>query len=54
MIENNGKVDKTTLTTDSAILIFPSLLKKELHHLKKLFFNEERKIRITESIVSVG
>ena len=38
MIKISGKVDKPALTMDSAILIFRSLLKKELHQNENEFF----------------
>ena len=38
MIKISGKVDKPTLTMDSAVLIFRSLLKKELLQNKNRFF----------------
>ena len=38
MIQISGKEDKTTLKTNSAILIFRSLLKKELLQNENWFF----------------
>ena len=50
MIKISGKVNKLTLTTDSAILIFCCLFKKELHQNQNGFFLsseiEEIKIKI--------
>ena len=36
MIKISGKMDKQTLSTDSAILLFRSLFKKKLHEISKL------------------
>ena len=52
MIKISEKVDKPTLTTDLAILIFRSLLKEVLW--RSSFFNKEWNIKIDESVVSVG
>ena len=51
MIKISGKVDKPTLTTDLAILIFRSYGKKNI---SRIFIENERNISFAASVVTVS